>query len=44
MGLEILRIVYGDMCLGYSVREKLLFNCRKDDLCYSGSISDSVYL
>ena len=44
MGLKILRIVYGDLCLGYRVREKLLFNCRKEDLCYSGSVSESVNL
>jgi len=44
MGLEILHSVNGDVCLRYRMREKLLFNCQKEDLCYSGSVSESVYL
>jgi len=44
MGLEILRVVYSDVCLRYREREKLLFNNRKENLCYSGSVSESVYL
>jgi len=44
MGLEILRVMYGDVCLRFRVREKLLFNCRKEYLCYSGSVIESVYL
>ena len=43
MGFRILCIVYGNVCLRYRVREKVLFNCRKKNLCQSERLSERIY-